>query len=84
MTTSTLSPKNQTTLSVEFVRKLNLPPGTKFKQTMEGGKIILHPLPGVASAFGALKTRRKFISIEAETKGMEKALSRRIAAKRKR
>jgi len=84
MTTSTLSPKNQTTLSVEFIRKLNLRAGTKFKQTVENGKIILQPLPGSASAFGALKPRRKFVSIEAETRGMEKATGRQVAPKLKR
>jgi hypothetical protein len=79
MTTSTLSPKNQTTLSVEFVRKLKLRAGAKFKQTVENGKIILQPIPGPASAFGSLKPRRKFVSVEAETTGMEKAVGRQVA-----
>jgi hypothetical protein len=84
MTTSTLSPKNQTTLSVAFVRQLKLRAGTKFKQTVENGKIILQPIPTAASAFGSLKPRRKFVSIQAETEGMEKALGHRVASAPKR
>jgi hypothetical protein len=81
MTISTLSPKNQTTLSVEFVRKLNLRAGMKFRQSVENGKIILQPVPDVSTAFGALKSKRKFVSIEEETKGMEKAVAKQVHAR---
>jgi hypothetical protein len=74
MTISTLSPKNQTTLSVAVVRQLKLHPGTRFKQTVKDGKIILQPVPDISTAFGALKAKRKFVSIEEETLGMEKAI----------
>ena len=84
MTLSTLSPKNQTTVSAEFVRRLKLRAGTRFKQTIENGKIVLQPVPDVSTAFGALKTKRKFISIEEETKGMEKAVAREVADKGRR
>ena len=76
MTTSTLSAKNQTTLNVDFVRKLNLRAGTRFKQSLENGKIILQPIPSVSSAFGSLRTKRRFVSIAAETRGMENAVGR--------
>jgi hypothetical protein len=79
MTISTLSPKNQTTLSIEFVRELKLKAGTRLKQTTKDGKIILEPIPDVMTAFGALKSRRKFVSIEEETAGMEKAVGKAIA-----
>jgi len=81
MTISTLSPKNQTTLSVEFVRQLNLRAGMRLKQSVENGKIILQPVPDVSTAFGALKPKRKFVSIEEETKGMEKAVGKQVASK---
>ncbi len=81
MTTSTLSPKNQTTLNVNFIRQLKLRAGTKFKQTLEGGRIILQPLSGADSAFGSLRPGRKFISTAAETKGMERAVGRKIGSR---
>ena len=81
MTISTLSPKNQTTLSMTFVRQLKLRAGTRFKQTVENGKIILQPVPEVSTAFGALKPKRKFTSIEEETRGMENAVGREVAGK---
>jgi hypothetical protein len=81
VTISTLSPKNQTTLSVEFVRRLNLRAGMRLKQSIEDGKIVLQPLPDVSTAFGALKPKRKFVSIEEETEGMEKAIAREVASK---
>ena len=84
MTISTLSQKNQTTLSVEFVRQLNLHAGTRLKQSVKNGMIILQPVPDVSTAFGALKPKRKFVSIEAETKGMEKAVGKQIGSKRTR
>lgn len=84
MTTSTLSPKNQTTLSVEFVRELKLRAGAKFRQTLENGKIVLQPISGPASAFGSLKPRRKFVSIKTETTAMEKAVGRQVASTTKR
>ncbi len=82
MTTSTLSRKNQTTLNVEFVRKLKLRAGVKFQQSLEDGKIVLQPLPGAATAFGALRPKRKFTSIAAETKGMERAAGKLRASRK--
>jgi hypothetical protein len=38
----------------------------------------------VSTAFGALKPRRKFVSIEAETAAMERAVARQVAAKGRR
>ena len=84
MTTSTLSAKNQTTLNVDFVRKLNLRAGTRFKQSLENGKIILQPIPSVSSAFGSLRPKRKFVSINAETAGMENAVGRQAGASNRR
>ena len=81
MTLSTLSPKNQTTLSAEFVRRLALHPGMRLKQSLKDGKIILEPVPDVSTAFGALKPKRKFVSIEEEASGMEKAIGKQLGAR---
>jgi hypothetical protein len=83
MTTSTLSPKNQTTLNVDFIRRLKLRAGTKFKQTLEDGRIVLQPISGADSAFGSLRPGRKFVSIAAETKGMERAVGQKVGARSK-
>lgn len=83
MTTSTLSPKNQTTLNVDFVRKLNLRAGAKFRQTLKDGRIILEPIPDVMTAFGALKSKRKFGSIQKETEEMEKAVGKAVGQGRR-
>ncbi len=83
MTTSTLSPKNQTTLNVGFIRQLKLQAGAKFKQTLEDGRIVLQPISGTASAFGSLRPGRKFTSIAAETKGMERAIGREVGMRSK-
>jgi len=80
MTISKLSTKNQTTLSVEFVRRLKLRAGMRLKQTIENGRIILQPVPDVSTAFGALKPKRKFVSIAEETKGMEKAIGKQVVS----
>jgi len=53
----------------------------RLKQSVENGKIILQPVPDVSTAFGALKPKRKFVSIEEETKGMEKAVGKQVASK---
>jgi hypothetical protein len=75
VTISTLSPKNQTTLNAEFVRKLNLRAGMRLQQIIENGRIVLQPIPDVSTAFGALKPKRKFVSIEEETEAAEKAIA---------
>ena len=75
LTISTLSPKNQTTLSIEFVRRLKLRAGMRLKQSIENGRIVLQPVPDVSTAFGALKPKRKFVSIEEETEAAEKAIA---------
>lgn len=69
---------------MEFVRRLKLRAGMRFKQSIENGKIILQPVPDVSTAFGALKPKRKFVSIEEETRFMEKAVAREVAAKGRR
>ena len=75
MTISTLSSKNQTTLSAAVVKELKLTPGMRLKQRVEGKRIILEPLDDVSTAFGALKPKRKFRSIAEETAGMESAVA---------
>jgi len=81
VTISTLSSKNQTTLSVEFVRKLKLRAGARFKQSLENGKIVLQPVPDISTAFGTLNPKRKFVSIEKETKEMERAVGQKIGGR---
>ena len=79
MTISTLSSKNQTTLSAEFVKRLKLLPGIRLKQWVEGNRIIIEPLEDVSTAFGALKPTRKFRSVAEETEGMEAAVGKEVA-----
>jgi hypothetical protein len=75
MTISTLSSKNQTTLSAAVVKELKLTPGMRLRQRVEGKRIIIEPLDDVSTAFGALKPKRKFRSIAEETAGMESAIA---------
>jgi hypothetical protein len=84
MTISTLSPKNQTTLNIEFVRRLKLKAGTRLQQSLKDGKIIIEPMPDVMTAYGSLKPKRKIASIEEETRGMEKAVGKALGAKGRR
>ena len=83
MTISTLSSKNQTTISAEFVKRLKLLPGVRLLQRVEGNRIIIEPLEDVSTAFGALKPRRKFRSVAEETDGMESAIGKEIAGRDK-
>lgn len=78
---TTLSPKNQTTLSMEFVKALGLAPGTRLKQSLEGNRIVIEPIAGVMTAFGALAADGPVFTIKEETEGMEAAVAREVAAK---
>ena len=78
MTISTLSTKNQTTLSIDLVRQLKLHAGIRFRQWVEHGRIVLEPLGDADSAYGSLKSKRKPTSIEEETAGMESAIGQEI------
>ena len=84
MTLSTISPKNQTTLSARHLKSLRLRPGMRLKQWVEDGKIILEPIEDVSTAFGALKPKRPFVSEEEETAAMEKAVAEEVAGKGRR
>lgn len=75
MTFSTISPKNQTTLNARILKSLDLHPGMRLKQWVEDGRIILEPIEDISTAFGSLKPRRKFVSIEEETAAMERAVA---------
>jgi bifunctional DNA-binding transcriptional regulator/antitoxin component of YhaV-PrlF toxin-antitoxin module len=82
MIISTLSSKHQTTLNAKYVKSLGLHPGTRLKQWVENGRIILEPVGDIFSACGALKTNQKFTSIEEETAAMEKAVAEEVMARR--
>ncbi len=84
MVFTTLSQKNQTTLGMEFIRALGLTPGTRLKQSLVGNKIIIEPMAGVVSSFGALAADGPAYTIKEETKGMEAAVARQVAAKARR
>jgi hypothetical protein len=75
MKISTLSSKNQTTLSADFVKQLGLAPGMRLKQWVEGNRIVIEPVGDVATAFGSLKPRRKFRSIAEEEEAIEDAIA---------
>ncbi len=84
MTLSTISPKNQTTLSAQHLKSLRLRPGARLRQWVEDGRIILEPIEDVSTAFGALKSKRPFVSIKAETSAMEKAVVDEVAGRKRR
>ena len=75
MTISTLSSKNQTTLSVEFVKLLKLFPGMRLKQWVEGNRIILEPVDDISTAYGALHTNIKFTYIKEEPEAAERGMA---------
>jgi hypothetical protein len=79
MTLSTISPKNQTTLSARHLKSLRLRPGMRLKQWVEQDKIILEPIEDVSTAFGAFKPKRKYVSIQAETAAMERSVAQQVA-----
>jgi hypothetical protein len=83
MKISTLSSKNQTTLNADFVKRLNLLPGMRLKQSVEGNRLVIEPLADVSTAFGALKPKRKFRSIAEETEGMESAIGKETGERRR-
>jgi len=84
MVVTTLSPKNQTTLGMEFVKALGLTAGTRLKQSLVGNKIVIEPVAGVMTAFGALSSAGPAYTIKEETEGMEAAVAKEVAAKARR
>jgi len=79
-----VSPKFQTTLGLETRKMLGLKPGTRLKQTVENGKVIIEPIDDVMTAFGSLASDGPVYSIREETEGMEAAIAQEVAAKARR
>lgn len=77
MIITTLSQKHQTTVSIEHVKKLGLVAGMKFKQWVEGNRIILEPIPDVMTGFGAFSkpSNLEGMSLKEEEEAMEMAVS---------
>lgn len=75
MVISTLSAKNQTTLAMELVRCLNLIPGARLKQWVEGNRIILEPIDEIMTAYGALRNEVPFTSLAEETEAAERSMA---------
>ena len=78
MVFTTLSPKNQTTLGMEFIKALGLTPGARLKQSLEGNKIIIEPVDGLMTAFGALASDGRKHTVKEETEGMEAAIAAEV------
>jgi hypothetical protein len=76
MVISTLSAKNQTTLAIELVRSLNLAPGARFKQWVEGNRIVLEPIDDIMTAYGSLKSSAPSASIADETEAAEISIAK--------
>ncbi len=72
---TTISPAFQTTLSAEAVRTLNLRPGMKLSQTVEGNRLILEPLLEVDALAGSLGKGKAAVSVEKMSKGARSALA---------
>ena len=79
MNLSTISPKLQTTIAADIVRRLHLHAGQRLNQFIDEKKrIVLEPVEDVATAFGALKSKRPFTSIKAETDATEVAVAKQV------
>jgi len=79
MNLSTLSPKLQTTISADIVRRLHLRAGQRLNQFVDDKqRIVLEPVEDVKTAFGALKSKRKFTGVQAETDAMEAAVAKQV------
>lgn len=72
-----LSQKHQTTVSIKHVKKLGLVAGMRFKQWVEGNRIILEPIPEVLNGFGAFTkpSNLEGMSLKEEEESMEMAVA---------
>lgn len=79
-----LSRKHQTTISAEAVKQLGLAAGVRFRQWVEGNRIIMEPMPDAMSIFGSLRKRANedSNSIELETQAAEIAVASEAAGSR--
>lgn len=73
---TTISPAFQTTLAAGAVRALNLRPGMRLSQTVEGSRLILEPLHDVEALAGSLGSGRAPVSVEKMNQGARAALAR--------
>jgi bifunctional DNA-binding transcriptional regulator/antitoxin component of YhaV-PrlF toxin-antitoxin module len=60
----TISPAFQTTISAEAIRRLNLRPGMRLTQTIDGNRLILEPLMDIESLAGALGGGKERLTTE--------------------
>ena len=80
MAYTTLSPKHQMTVSMEFVKQLGWTAGTRFKQWVEGNRLIIEPLPDIMDSFGSLSKPEgmPYLSPREEAEAMELAVAREV------
>lgn len=80
MAYTTLSPKHQTTVSMEFVKLLGLTAGTRFRQWVDGNRIIMEPVPDIMDSFGSLSKPEgmPYLSPREESDAMELAVAREV------
>lgn len=83
MVVTTLSPKHQTTVAMEFVKLLGLESGMRLKQWVEGNRIILEPIPDIMDSFGvfAKPEGTPYLSPREENDLMEAAIAEAVMAK---
>lgn len=55
MVVTTLSKKHQMTVPMEIVKMLGLVAGMRFNQWVEGGRIIIEPVPDIMESYGVFK-----------------------------
>jgi bifunctional DNA-binding transcriptional regulator/antitoxin component of YhaV-PrlF toxin-antitoxin module len=60
----TISPAFQTTISAEAIRRLNLRPGMRLTQTIEGNRLVLEPLMDIECLAGALSGGKERLTTE--------------------
>lgn len=80
MVVTTLSKKHQMTVPMEIVKMLGLVAGMRFKQWVEGNRIVIEPIPDVMSLYGSLSLGpdHKQLSPKEEEELMEAAVTREV------
>lgn len=72
-----VSPKYQMTLGMEIRRELGIKPGTRMKQVVENGRIILEPVGDIMESYGVFKAFApdRVVSIQEETEAAERGIA---------
>lgn len=72
-----VSPKYQLTLGMEIRKVLGIKPGTRLKQSVEDGRVIIEPVRDIMESYGVFKkfAPAKLASIQEETEAAERGMA---------